>query len=131
MATGEFPNRPAGNGANSSSTTLLISASALPFLDPEWHWVTIVLMILSPTKKQKIYAPYIEIMQDLRQSQSLSQAKLADAVGLSGKYVTLIEGGRRVPSLDCLIALMAEVGLLRKTAESMVNEVMDMFEWKG
>lgn len=88
-------------------------------------------MILPPAKKQAIYDPYVEMLQDLRQSQNLTQSFLAESVGLSAKYVTLIEGRKRVPALDSLLSLMAEVGLQRSTAERLVGEILDQFTWKG
>jgi len=86
-------------------------------------------MILSPKKKQQIYGPYIKAMQNARRMQNLSQAALAEGVGLSSKYVTLIESNKRVPSLDCLLALMARSGVRREVADNLVAEIMDRFEW--
>jgi transcriptional regulator with XRE-family HTH domain len=87
-------------------------------------------MVLNPEQKQEVYEPYIEILRDNRQSRQMSQSALAELVGLSPKYLTLVEGGKRVPSLECLIALMAEAGVLRKTAEALVKELLDQFKWK-
>jgi len=86
-------------------------------------------MILSPKKKQQIYTPYIRALQSARKENDLSQAALAEAVGLSSKYVTLIESHKRVPSLDCLLALLAQSGVQRSLAHNLVEEIMDRFEW--
>ena len=88
-------------------------------------------MVLSQEKRQQLYWPYVEIMKDCRTNVSLSQAKLAKDADLSPKYVTLIEGGRRCPSLESLLALMASSGVERATAEALVKEVLDNFEWEG
>ena len=61
----------------------------------------------------------------------LSQTKLAKSTGLSTKYVTLIESGRRLPSLECLFALMAEAGVFRDTALELAGKILDQFNWKG
>lgn len=115
-----------------SSLTVLIPSSPFGFLDDESQWDTIVAMaVLTVKRKLQLFEPYVEILQDVRTSQSLSQAKLAKGVGLSSKYVTLVEGGKRVPSLESLLALMAEAGVMRSTGERLVREVMDQFEWSG
>lgn len=86
-------------------------------------------MVLTSEKKRELYFPYIEILQDVRTQDGVSQKDLAEAVGLSSKYVTLIEGKKRVPTVECLLALMASAGVRRETAEDMVKEVLDQFEW--
>src|SRR5262245_59199490 len=48
---------------------------------------------------------------DLRQSSQLSQERLADAAGLSANYVSLIEKGRRLPSLEVLSRLAHVLGV--------------------
>lgn len=87
-------------------------------------------MVLTPQERQDLYAPYLEILRDCRTQAGTSQADLAEAVNLSSKYVTLVEGGKRVPTVESLLALMAEAGVLRSTAEGMLEELMSRFEWK-
>jgi len=48
---------------------------------------------------------------DLRQGARLSQERLADAAGLSANYVSLIEKGRRLPSLEVLSRLAHALGV--------------------
>jgi transcriptional regulator with XRE-family HTH domain len=88
-------------------------------------------MILTSEKKKKLYAPYVEILKDWRKQNEQSQRALAEEVGLSPKYVTLVEGGRRVPTLESLLALMATAGLMRSTAEDMLKELLNKFKWQG
>lgn len=90
---------------------------------------TIERMILTPEERQTLYAPYLEILRDCRIQAGVSQAALASAVDLSSKYVTLVEGGRRTPAMESLLALMAEAGVRRATAEQMFQELLACFEW--
>lgn len=105
--------------------------SALGLLDPDIGQVTIGPMVMKPAEKKDLYFPYVEILKDIRQQEGISQSALAESVGLSSKYVTLVESGKRVPTVECLLALMAEVGVARETAEDLMKEVLDQFEWKG
>lgn len=88
-------------------------------------------MVLTPQDKKELYFPYVEILKDVRTQDAISQSALAEAVNLSSKYVTLVEGGKRVPTVECLLALMAEAGVQRSTAEELLKELLDRFEWKG
>lgn len=88
-------------------------------------------MVLKQPDRHKLYYAYVEIMKDCRESIFLSQAKLAELVGLSPKYVTLVEGGKRTPTLESLLALMAASEVKRETAEDLVQEVLGSFEWKA
>ena len=91
-------------------------------------------MVLTPQDKKELYFPYVEILKDVRTQERLGpldQSALAEAVNLSSKYVTLVEGGKRVPTVECLLALMAEAGVQRSTAEELLKELLDRFEWKG
>lgn len=103
----------------------------LAFLDVGTYLYTIVPMILTPKQKQSIYKPYIEILQDVRQAGSISQQSLSEKAGLSPKYVALIESGKRVPSLECLLSLMAEAGVKRRNAQQLVADIIDHFDWKS
>lgn len=87
-------------------------------------------MVLTPEERQELYEPYLEILRDCRKQAGTSQSDLAEAVNLSSKYVTLVEGGKRVPTLESLLALMAEAGVMRSTAERLLEELMSKFEWK-
>ena len=87
-------------------------------------------MVMDSEDRRRLYAPYVEILHDCRVQQTLSQTRLAENVSLSAKYVTLIESGRRVPTPECLLALMASVGVARKTALELVTELVDQFEWQ-
>lgn len=87
--------------------------------------------ILDEDVRQRLYGSYIEVLKDARSKQNLSQTKLAKSTGLSTKYVTLIESGRRLPSLECLFALMAEAGVFRDTALELAGKILDQFNWKG
>lgn len=88
-------------------------------------------MVLKTQERQELFYPYVEIMRDCREGNDLSQAKLAEAVGLSTKYITLLESGRRTPSLEALLALMAEAGVKKETAEDLVHEILSSFKWRG
>jgi ribosome-binding protein aMBF1 (putative translation factor) len=99
-------------------------------LDQIYQQVTIVNMVLTPEERQGLYEPYLEILRDCRKQSGTSQADLAEAVNLSSKYVTLVEGGKRVPTVESLLALMAEAGVLRSTAEGMLAELMGRFKWE-
>ena len=87
-------------------------------------------MVLTTLERQDLYSPYTEIMRDCRMQWGISQSDLARAVNLSSKYVTLIEGGRRTPTAESLLALMAESGVMRSTAEQMLRELLERFKWK-
>jgi len=102
----------------------------ITLLDPFTHLVTIVYMVLTSEERQEFYAPYLEILRDCRTQAGISQTDLAASVSLSAKYVTLVEGGRRTPAVESLLALMARSGVRRTTAEQMLQELMECFEWK-
>jgi len=106
-------------------------SSVLALLDLGRGMYTIGPMGLNTKDRQELLYPYVEIMQDCRKLAGLSQAKLGEEVGFSMKYVTLIEGQRRTPALDSLLALMAAAGVERATAERLVKEVLDSFEWQS
>ncbi len=88
-------------------------------------------MAFDPENRKELYLPYMEILKDVRQQEGVSQAMLAKATNLSEKYVLLIEGGRRVPSVEVLLALMAEAGVRRSAAEELVKDLLEQFEWSG
>ena len=48
---------------------------------------------------------------DLRQGAQLSQERLADAAGLSTNYISMIEKGQRLPSLEVLSRLARVLGV--------------------
>jgi len=87
-------------------------------------------MVLTGEQRLDLLFPYVEIMKDCRETIGLSQARLAEEVGLSTKYVTLVEGCKRTPALESLVALMAAAGVKRETAEDLMREVLDSFEWQ-
>lgn len=87
-------------------------------------------MVLKQAERHQLYYSYVEIMRDCRAVNELSQSSLAREVGLSSKYVTLVEGGKRTPSLESLLALMAASQVRRKTAEKLVSEVLSRFDWR-
>lgn len=87
-------------------------------------------MVLNSEERQELYAPYLEILKDCRVQNGISQIDLAEATNLSTKYVTFIEGGKRVPAVETLLALMAEAGVRRTTAEQMMQELVNLFVWK-
>lgn len=104
--------------------------SVSSLLDHIYQQVTIVDMVLTSEERAELYEPYLEILRDCRKQSGTSQADLAEAVNLSSKYVTLVEGSKRVPTVESLLALMAEAGVLRSTAEQMLEELMGRFEWQ-
>jgi DNA-binding XRE family transcriptional regulator len=117
-----------GTGVNSSSVTLCHNFVTV-FLDHSTLWFTIVYMVLTSEQRQDLFIPYLEILRDCRIQSGVSQAKVAGAVNLSSKYVTLVEGGRRIPAVESLIAMMAASGVMRSTAEQMLQELVACFEW--
>jgi len=88
-------------------------------------------MALTQDERHKLYFAYVEIVKDCREAIGFSQARLADEAGLSNKYITLVEGGKRTPTLESLLALMAAAEVKRETAEDLVQEVLGSFEWKA
>lgn len=108
----------------------LIPQSRPSLLDLVIQKFTIGRMILTPEERQVLYTPYLEILRDCRIQAGVSQAALAAAVDLSSKYVTLVEGARRTPAVESLLALMAEAGVRRSTADQMLQELLACFEWE-
>ena len=86
-------------------------------------------MVLTSEQRQELFVPYLEILRDCRTQSGVSQAKVAQSVNLSSKYVTLVEGGRRIPAVESLLAMMAASGVMRSTAEQMLQELVECFEW--
>lgn len=54
---------------------------------------------------KKILTKFGESLRDARVSKGLSQEKLAEAVQLDRTYISLLERGKRNPSLLCIVAL--------------------------
>lgn len=86
-------------------------------------------MLIDTELREKLYRPYIDVVIDCRKSRDISQNKLSEACGLSAKYVTLIESGRRTPSLEALLTLLSQAGADRSTAEDLVKDILDRLEW--
>jgi transcriptional regulator with XRE-family HTH domain len=86
-------------------------------------------MVLSSDRRKELYGPFLEIMKDCRIDEGISQSRLARMAELSTKYVTLVESGRRVPTLEALIAIMAHAGVRRSVVQNLLNEVLDEFRW--
>jgi len=119
-----------GVGVQRFPVTSLMPHSVCRFLDLLYAWYTIAPMVLKQAERHQLYYTYVEIMRDCREVNELSQSSLAREVGLSSKYVTLVEGGKRTPSLESLLALMAASQVKRKTAENLVKEILGRFDWR-
>ena len=65
------------------------------------------------------------IIKRYRNLSGLSQQQLADSVGVSKGFVSALEGGRSVPSLDMLVQI-AEV--LNVPAGTLVNAMVEEAE---
>jgi transcriptional regulator with XRE-family HTH domain len=87
-------------------------------------------MISDNGDKAKLFRPFVQILAETRKANYLTQAGLSESAGYSRKYVTLIESGERVPSLEALIAIASCAGVPRETIENLLEEYMDHFEWK-
>ena len=87
-------------------------------------------MILSTKKREELYWPYVEIVKDCRKIKGLTQAELSLAADLSDKYVTMVEGRKRQPTLENLLAMASAAGVRRSTMEQLLDEVMDHYEWE-
>ena len=83
-----------------------------------------------PTEREKVFWPYLEISKDCRIANNRTQAKVAEAAGLSLKYVSLLESGRRVPAMESVIALCAASGVSRATVNALVGEYLDTYQWE-
>jgi len=88
-------------------------------------------VMLSTEQKSALLMPFVGVIKDNRLKRGISQARLALAADLSSKYVTLLESAKRVPSIECVIALAAKAGVPRTTIENLLEEVLDHFEWEG
>lgn len=87
-------------------------------------------MVLNSEERKEFLAPYVEIVRESRIRNGISQSDLAEAVNLSTKYVTFVEGGSRVPSVETLLAMMAASGVRQSVADELIMELVDLFEWK-
>jgi transcriptional regulator with XRE-family HTH domain len=87
-------------------------------------------MALTTEEKEKLYRGYVEIVTDCRKDNSISQAALSKAAGCSDKYVTLIESGKRVPSFEMMVTLMACAGVRRSVAVELFERIVDDLEWR-
>ena len=59
---------------------------------------------------------YYRLEQDLRQED------LAEAIGLSGNYIGMVERGEKIPSLDTLVAIL---NVLHISADMVLTDVVD------
>jgi transcriptional regulator with XRE-family HTH domain len=87
-------------------------------------------MVLTSLERQFLYEPYLEILRDYRIQNRITQTELAAKVNLSSKYVTLVEGGKRIPTIETMLALLAATGIMRSTAEQLMQELIERFEWQ-
>lgn len=87
-------------------------------------------MVLTSLERQYLYEPYLEILRDYRIQNKVTQTELAAKVNLSSKYVTLVEGGKRIPTIETMLALLAATGIMRSTAEQLMQELIERFEWQ-
>ena len=83
------------------------------------------------TERDKIYWPYMEISKDCRLTNNRTQTKVAATAGLSTKYISLLESGRRVPTLENVIAISAASGVSKATAIALVMEYLDTYNWEA
>ena len=84
-----------------------------------------------PTEREKIFWPYLEISKDCRLTNNRTQQMVATAAGLSLKYISLLESGRRIPTLESVLAVSAASGVSRATVAAMLNEYLDTFPWEA
>jgi len=61
-----------------------------------------------------------------RRAAGLSQAELAEAVDLTSNYVSLLERGQKLPTLDTLVRLAKKVGA---TPGELLGDVKVADEW--
>lgn len=61
-------------------------------------------------------------LRRLRQSAALSQEELATSCQLDRTYISLLERGQRLPSLDALLKISESLG---KAPDQFVSELMD------
>jgi len=59
---------------------------------------------------------YYRLEQDLRQED------LAEAIGLSGNYIGMVERGEKIPSLETLVAIL---NVLHISADMVLTDVVD------
>lgn len=83
-----------------------------------------------PTEREKVFWPYLEISKDCRLTHNRTQAKVASMASLSTKYVSLLESGHRIPTLEAVIAVSAASGVSRATVSAMLAEYLDTFAWE-
>lgn len=86
-------------------------------------------MIITPEHNEKVLFQYVEVMKDIRIFAGFTQTELSQRAGLSEKYVTLLEGRKRVPSIQSLVALLSAVGAEKETAVNLVMEFVNSFKW--
>jgi transcriptional regulator with XRE-family HTH domain len=67
-------------------------------------------------------ADYARAFRILRAARNLTQAEVAELVGLSSSQISLIEAGKRNPGLVTLAALSKELGLPRILVELLAAE---------
>ncbi|MEP3387213.1 MAG: helix-turn-helix transcriptional regulator [Reichenbachiella sp.] len=61
---------------------------------------------------KQIIAAYSKTLKKLRMEQSISQEKLAFKAGLHPTYISLLETGKRQPSLSVIFRIAKELGHL-------------------
>ena len=88
-------------------------------------------MLLTTEERRQLYKSYLVLYRDIRRVKMLSQAKVAERAGLCQKYITMIENGKRIPSLECIVALLSVVEAKRSVAERIVADLLDQFEWSA
>lgn len=57
-----------------------------------------------------------------RLEQDLRQEDLAEAIGLSGNYIGMVERGEKIPSLETLVAIL---NVLHISADMVLTDVVD------
>jgi hypothetical protein len=77
--------------------------------------------------KAEMIDPYVTILEDLRRGYGRPQSDIAGPVGLSERFLAMVETRTRIPSFEVLLALLAEAGAPREIGENLVEELLDQF----
>lgn len=79
---------------------------------------------------QPLVAAFAAALRDLRVDAGISQEELAGRADVSVRYISLLETGRRQPSLSALAALSLGLGMPMGELASAIEERLKMTEIK-
>jgi DNA-binding XRE family transcriptional regulator len=84
---------------------------------------------MAGTRREDLLTPFIDSIVRTRQKNKLTQVDLSRRAGVSLRYITMVENGWRLPTLDTALFLCAAVGMPKQEVSNLVEDFLDQLRW--